>query len=138
MDLAARVLTEIDPTAQAPRSIRRAGTSPVVRQVDGSRRAAAAVDAARMDGAEGISAIVVPDALAAEIGHAVGDVETRVLTVADCKGLEFDRTVVVEPAMIVGQSAQGLNDLYVALTRATQQLTVVHADALPAFLATDD
>lgn len=138
MELAARVLAQIDPAAQVPRSIRRAGASPVIRHVDRGRRAAAAADAARMDGAEGISAIVVPDALAAEIGQAVGDVETRVLTVADCKGLEFDRTVVVEPAMILAQSAHGLNDLYVALTRATQQLTVVHADALPSFLPTDD
>ena len=41
------------------------------------------------------------------------------------------RTVVVEPAMIVGQSARGWGDLYVALTRATQQLAIVHNAELP-------
>jgi DNA helicase IV len=40
--------------------------------------------------------------------------------------------VLVEPAAIVAESARGLNDLYVALTRPTQRLHVVHADALPA------
>ncbi|GAA1893829.1 ATP-binding domain-containing protein [Williamsia serinedens] len=138
MELAARVLAEIDPAAQAPRSIRRAGTRPEMRRVAAPDRAAAATTAARMDDVEGISAIIVPDELADEIRHAAGDVDTRVLSVADCKGLEFDRTVVVEPSLIVGQSARGLNDLYVALTRATQQLTVVHTGSLPASLATDD
>ncbi|MEH3154548.1 MAG: PhoH family protein [Gordonia paraffinivorans] len=138
MELAARVLAEIDPAAEAPRSIRRAGTFPGIRRVDAQSRATVAADAARMDDAEGISAVIVPDALIEEVRLAVGDIDTRVLTVADCKGLEFDRTVVVEPSMIVGQSARGLNDLYVALTRATQQLTVVHTEPLPASLAADD
>ncbi|MGZ8180117.1 ATP-binding domain-containing protein [Williamsia sp. SKLECPSW1] len=138
MELAARVLAEIDPAAEAPRSIRRAGTSPRFVRADAGRRAAVAEDAARMGDDDGISAIVVPDDLAAEVVDAVGDTETRVLTVAECKGLEFDRTVVVEPAMIVAQSAQGLNDLYVALTRATQRLTVVHSEQLPPSLTADD
>ena len=47
------------------------------------------------------------------------------------KGLEFDEVVVVEPADIVGASPQGLNDVYVAITRATQGLTVVHDEPLP-------
>jgi DNA helicase IV len=138
MELAARVLAEIDPAAQAPRSIRQAGVAPEMRRVSTGDLAAAAVHAARMGDTEGISAVIVPDALVDEVSEAVGDVDTRVLGVADCKGLEFDRTVVVEPASIVAQSARGLNDLYVALTRATQRLTVVHAAALPTFLATDD
>ena len=47
------------------------------------------------------------------------------------KGLEFDGVVVVEPAAIVDESVQGLRALYVALTRATKRLTVVHARPLP-------
>ncbi len=55
-----------------------------------------------------------------------------VLTVRDAKGLEFDTVVVLEPAEIIAESARGLNDLYVALTRPTQRLHVVHALELPA------
>jgi DNA helicase IV len=39
---------------------------------------------------------------------------------------------VVEPADIVDDESMGLRALYVALTRATQRLTVVHARDLPA------
>ena len=55
-----------------------------------------------------------------------------VLTVAGAKGLEFDAVVLVEPAAIVAESKRGLNDLYVALTRPTQRLDVVHRGDLPA------
>ena len=53
---------------------------------------------------------------------------TQVITatnVADIKGLEFDHVIVVEPAEIVEQSPQGWQNLYVAVTRATQTLTVI-------------
>ena len=45
--------------------------------------------------------------------------------VGDMKGLEFDHVVVVEPGKIIEASPQGWQDLYVAVTRATQTLTVV-------------
>ena len=48
------------------------------------------------------------------------------------KGLELDGVVVVEPSRIVSDTEHGLRALYVALTRSTQRLTVVHADELPA------
>lgn len=57
-----------------------------------------------------------------------------VLDVAEAKGLEFDHVIVVEPAAVAAASVQGMQDLYVALTRATQQLHVVYARALPAAL----
>jgi DNA helicase IV len=47
------------------------------------------------------------------------------------KGLELDAAVVVEPAAIVDEEAQGMRALYVAVTRATRRLTVVHARELP-------
>ena len=51
--------------------------------------------------------------------------------------MEFDHVVVVEPAAIVdeAQGGQGLRELYVALTRPTRTLVVVHARPLPAALA---
>jgi DNA helicase IV len=54
-----------------------------------------------------------------------------VLTVHDAKGLEFDTVVLVEPAAIIAESDRGLNDLYVALTRPTQRLHVLHSGDLP-------
>ncbi|WP_250282895.1 ATP-binding domain-containing protein, partial [Frankia sp. CiP1_Cm_nod2] len=57
-----------------------------------------------------------------------------VLTVAESKGLEFDAVVVAEPQMIINGSRRGLADLYVALTRATRTLTVVHSGPLPTVL----
>jgi DNA helicase IV len=57
-----------------------------------------------------------------------------VVPVSVVKGLELDGVVVVEPAAIVRAEAQGLRALYVALTRSTRRLTVVHHEPLPAAL----
>ncbi len=54
-----------------------------------------------------------------------------VLAVVDVKGLEFDSVLLVEPGDILRGSARGANDLYVALTRPTQRLRVLHSDPLP-------
>jgi len=64
------------------------------------------------------------------------DLEQRavVLTVRESKGLEFDVVVVVEPERILAESPRGAGDLYVALTRATQRLVVLHTGELPAML----
>jgi superfamily I DNA/RNA helicase len=62
------------------------------------------------------------------------DAPVVVLSVSAAKGLEFDAVVLVEPAELLTESPRGLNDLYVALTRATQRLTVVHASPLPPVL----
>jgi DNA helicase IV len=78
------------------------------------------------------------EASGTEFGYAgrgaLGDPVT-LLTVEDAKGLEFDSVTVVEPTRIVEEAAQGLRALYVAFTRATQRLLILHADSLPAPLA---
>ncbi len=101
---------------------------------------------------EGRTAVVVPrslrdrfaEALAEHVpagsvglGNAALDTRVSVLTVAESKGLEFDQVVVVEPAVMLAESARGGHDLYVALTRATQELLVVHAADLPPGFASD-
>ena len=63
------------------------------------------------------------------------DAPVAVLSATDAKGLEFDRVIVVEPAELVRPDSAGLRLLYVTLTRATQELVVVHAQALPEALA---
>jgi DNA helicase IV len=60
--------------------------------------------------------------------------ETRiaVLTPREAKGMEFDHVIVAEPALIVEEGReQGLRELYVALTRPTTTLVVVHSQPLP-------
>jgi superfamily I DNA/RNA helicase len=69
------------------------------------------------------------------VGERALDERVTVLTVEDAKGLEFDAVTVVEPARIIQETPQGLRALYVAFTRATQMLSIVHADALPATVA---
>jgi hypothetical protein len=51
------------------------------------------------------------------------------------KGLEFDAVLVVEPERILAGGPRGAAELYVALTRATQRLGVLHLDPLPQALS---
>ncbi|WP_329522331.1 HelD family protein [Spirillospora sp. NBC_01491] len=52
----------------------------------------------------------------------------QVLDVLEAKGLEFDAAVIVAPETVAAQSPRGLRVLYVAVSRATQRLTVLTAD----------
>jgi hypothetical protein len=69
------------------------------------------------------------------VGAGVLDDTVALVTVDVVKGLEFDAVVVVEPAAIVDEAPQGLRSLYVALTRATRRLSIVHRGPLPEPLA---
>ena len=62
------------------------------------------------------------------------DESVVVLGAVASKGLEFDAVLVVEPSAIVAERDGGARALYVALTRAVQELRIVHADDLPAAL----
>src|SRR5690606_1837952 len=61
--------------------------------------------------------------------------QVAVLTPRQAKGLAFDCVVVVEPGWSVSGSPRRPSDLYVALTRATRRLAVVHTGQLPEPLA---
>ncbi|MFD8077685.1 ATP-binding domain-containing protein [Streptomyces sp. NPDC059718] len=61
-----------------------------------------------------------------------------VLAAAQAKGMEYDHVLVVEPATIADRGPAGLRQLYVALTRSTQSLTVLHASPLPEALTNSD
>jgi DNA helicase IV len=59
------------------------------------------------------------------------DDHLTVLAPRATKGLEFDAVMVVEPGRIAAEEDSGLRILYVVLTRAVQQLVIVHAGPLP-------
>lgn len=146
-DVADDVLALIEPGLAAPRSVRSTGVPPrAVRVAQGEVDDVVAKVIAEEAGAlgDGRTAVLAPGALVPVLRERLGlsapdavvDLESPVvvLPISAAKGLEFDAVVLVEPAAVLAESPRGANDLYVALTRATQRLTVVHAEDLPAVL----
>jgi len=150
MELATRVMHAAAPGLVAPRAVREGVAPPRIVEVDSVGRLLGAVADETLsmvaDIGSGNVAVVVPDAMAEEtseyftargIEHgraasAALDAGITVVPVGLVKGLELDGVIVVEPAHIVRAEPQGMRALYVALTRSTQRLTVVHAEELPA------
>jgi DNA helicase IV len=162
MAVAADVLASVAPGEQPPESVREEGVPPravripfrpVLVPPPGSALpsslatgAAAVVDAelAEMEDG-GRLAVIAPTSRIGELARTlpaavpgdrpeVLDSPVALLTVGQSKGLEFDRVVLVDPAGLLAQSPAGGHDLYVAITRATHRLTVVHDGDLPAAL----
>jgi DNA helicase IV len=139
MRIAERVLAAATPDLQAPSSVRESGDEPVFVRADALE--AGAAERARAESANvapGTVAVLCPAALVESVHRALPEgvidgLESpiAILSVADAKGLEFDSVVVVEPAAIVAEHVQGMHALYVALTRATKRLTIVHREELP-------
>ncbi|KQU06179.1 helicase [Rhodococcus sp. Leaf7] len=133
MEIAHRVLAELDPTASIPRSVRDNGEIPRADHVADKDVPAAVQRRVDVHPRPGMSAVLAPAELVPSLSHLESE-SVRVSTVRDAKGLEFDSVLLVEPARIVSESSRGLNDLYVALTRATQRLDIVHSSPLPTVL----
>ncbi|MFJ2175644.1 HelD family protein [Streptomyces sp. NPDC087851] len=130
-ELASKVLALAMPGMESPRAVRSTGVRPrfaVVSDGDlaGAVRAQAQDLLDRVDGTVGVVVAMHRREQAARWLAGLGD---RVVALGslEAKGLEYDATVVVSPAEIADESPAGLRVLYVALTRATQQLTVVSA-----------
>ncbi|WP_062377370.1 HelD family protein [Demequina pelophila] len=83
-----------------------------------------------VDGEGGLVAVVADRSMHPRLRNALSGTGISVMTARESKGLEFDVAVVVEPSLI----ARRPGDLYVALTRPTRRLEVVHAEDLPAGL----
>jgi DNA helicase IV len=147
MDVAAAVLAEAAPELHMPRSARPGGQPPRVmfdEDVFG-----AVVDAVRHEQSLGgtLAVVCAPDqehalavALASEgitVGRDDESLEEAVslVPVVLAKGLEFDSVIVAEPTTIVDNTKFGLRALFVALTRATKRVTIVHSRPLPPALA---
>ncbi|MGW4231418.1 AAA family ATPase [Streptomyces sp. NPDC004980] len=94
-------------------------------------------------------AVIVPDdsGWLDEIGRQLDDADgiteqereaVSVLSAGQAKGMEYDHVLVVEPATIADRGPAGLRQLYIALTRSTQSLTVLHTAPLPDALTEAD
>ncbi|MFC4049422.1 HelD family protein [Actinomadura syzygii] len=153
--VSARVLALALPEARPARAVRTSGIEPVVRVVPERDLADAARAAAEelVGQVEGTIGVIVPlppeesggqpslfdapapaepgaawtQAALARIGAGLPE-RVQVLNVLEAKGLEFDAAVIVAPETVAAQSPRGLRVLYVAVSRATQRLTVLTAD----------
>ncbi len=153
MEVAADVLKAVAPEQEPPRSVRSGEAPPRALLTTGEELPDALVRLVKSELAEigdGRLAVIVPDARHAQIAALLPEAApapdapaapadaleqpVAVLTVPQCKGLEFDAVVVVAPSEIISASPMGGHDLYVAMTRATRRLTVVHEGPLPAML----
>ncbi|GAA0952889.1 MULTISPECIES: HelD family protein [Streptomyces violaceusniger group] len=131
-ELATKVLTLAMPGTPAPEAVRSTGVAPrFVPGADGGLGAAARREAVRLlDEVDGTVGVVVAMNRRAQARQWLNGLGDRVVALGslEAKGLEYDATVVVSPAEIADESPAGLRVLYVALTRATQRLTVVSGD----------
>ncbi|MGH9101728.1 MAG: HelD family protein [Acidimicrobiales bacterium] len=160
MDVATRLLEQAAPGLRPPRSIRSGGDPPSVVGVEAPALAVTAAALARAERASlasGTVGVICPEVLLAEVRAALGppagdaarpastapgagarsgplDDPVAVVPVSLAKGLELDAVIVVEPRALVAEAEGGLRALYVALTRSTRRLLIVHAAPLPAAL----
>jgi DNA helicase IV len=132
MALALPLLDTIAPRTERPLAYRTGAAEPVVRRVAENELLREAYRVAgRLAAEDGLLAVIVPDAL---LEPALAEPNAfdgiALLVPREAKGLEFDHVVVVEAAL-VADGHQGLRELYVALTRPTKTLVVLHARPLP-------
>ncbi|MGW7606237.1 HelD family protein [Streptomyces sp. NPDC054766] len=130
-ELAAKVLALAMPGSESPSAVRSTGVEPRFAVVRDSLAQTVRAEAAHLlDRVDGTVGVVVAMNRREEAARWLAGLGDRVVALGslEAKGLEYDATVVVSPAEIADESPAGLRVLYVALTRATQQLTVVSSD----------
>lgn len=124
MTVAAALLEEFAPGVQPPESVRACGVRPWSRKVSGDELAGAIEEFVHDEaGREGTSIVIGPPGVPGTV------------PASQTKGLEFDAVLVVDPQRILADGPRGAAELYVALTRATQRLGVLHRDPLPQALS---
>jgi len=150
MELADRVMRAARPDLRSPTAVRVGDAAPSIVRAPSrgelGSTTAEAVTTMTTDLTSRNVAVVAPDGLVDEVSAALRaagiehgratrtglDDPVTVVPVSVIKGLELDGVVVVEPSRVVRDEVQGMRALYVALTRPTQRLTIVHAEELPA------
>ena len=153
--VAMRLLPEAAPGLACPDALRSSGHEVVVATAErAGGLVGKAVATVRDLVGDGIVGVITPVSVRAELVRGLdadgvawapelqpSAAPVVVLTPDEAKGLEFDVAVVVEPATIVDESEHGVRSLFVAMTRCTSRLALVHARPLPPVLGlghTDD
>ncbi|WP_029116912.1 RNA polymerase recycling motor ATPase HelR [Mycobacterium sp. URHB0044] len=120
MTVAAALLAEFAPGVKPPESVRACGVRPWSRHVTEDELPTAIEEFVRDEAARvGTSVVIGPPGVPGTVPP------------SETKGLEFDAVLVVEPERILAEGPRGAAELYVALTRATQRLGVLHRGPLP-------
>jgi hypothetical protein len=144
IEIASRLLPAIAPDMSPPVAIRD-GAAPRLEHAPAGRLIHEVVremrDAAGWEGSVGV---IVPEELRHQVegGARAGRIEfdgadwgrgrrLTVMSAREAKGMEFDHVILVEPSALLTRGVRGRRELYVALTRATQTLTVVYTEPLP-------
>jgi DNA helicase IV len=150
MELAAKVLTRAAPQLDPPVAIRTDGDAPRIVATDELRNGLPTMVREEVGFAgTGNVAVIVPRSLHDDVSTLLTDAgidhggatrsglhqQVTLIPVSLVKGLETDAIIVVEPGRIIGEERQGMRSLYVALTRATKRVNVLHAEPLPDVLA---
>ena len=156
--LALRVLSEAAPEVTPPIAVRAQGEPPRIvstSQLELLDRVVELIVEESQALAGGSIAVIVPESMLDDIDlrlgsagldygratnssrNATGSLHSQIalVPVRLVKGLELDGSIVVEPSRIVREEPQGLRALYVALTRSTKRLVLVHSEPLPVSLA---
>jgi DNA helicase IV len=120
MTVAAALLAEFAPGVAPPESVRASGVQPWSRRVAEDELPTAIEEFVRDEAARvGTSVVIGPPGVPGAV------------PASQTKGLEFDSVLVVEPERIIADGPRGAAELYVALTRATQRLGILHLGPLP-------
>ncbi|PXY24206.1 HelD family protein [Prauserella flavalba] len=132
-DLAARVVAGHAEEGELPHAVRRTGLVPQLKAIEPEGAETAVQTAAKelLGAVDGTVGVICAMNRVDEVGGWLeGQAEERLKVVGslDAKGLEYDAVVLLEPTELITESLTGRRVLYVALTRATQQLTVLASD----------
>jgi hypothetical protein len=124
------------PGLRPPRSVRAGGESPWRRSTTLAELPQVVADLVTTH-TEGQLAIITPPSHLVTLGKALRLTTPPaitdpvvVLAPGEAKGLEFDAVLIVDPAEVLA-APLGHNDLYVAMTRATRRLGIVHLGQAP-------
>ena len=146
LTVANRLLPRTGVDASASRSVRAEGHAPAwVHVAPADLPAAVAAEAARLHHRHRLTGVVAPlgrhQAIAAALDdagwravdhlHELAADEIPLFGPEQVKGLEFDGVVVAEPDEILGDTTRGARLLYVAMTRAVQELAFVTPHPAP-------
>lgn len=144
LEVANRLLPLTGVDARASRSVRLDGTPPAIVQTDDLAPATAAA-VQELKHRHRLTGVVAAPELHVEIAealdavglvavdhlHQLGAGEVPLFSPEAVKGLEFDGVVVVDPGSLLDGTTRGARLLYVALTRAVQEVIAVVSGEVP-------